>query len=254
MQAEERRAEVRIDSSLVVEPFGTAAANKGLLYSGDPRPLSPGVLGLELGAAASLCASSAPAFSLSAVCGAGGFDFGAALALEPQGSGSDLDAAASLRRSFLPNASPVAAALQLRGLYSSGASPLAPGFETGASAGRFALEASVPLALVAGPFRLGLAPGYLAAFPGSPSGDFEGRLLLGSGLWLSGRRYEAGLSARLLALPAAPLALASPVYAALEGRCLLDPSPLVLSGSLAAAFEPGADPGFRLCIGLGLLL
>jgi hypothetical protein len=251
---EERRAEIRIDSSLVVEPFGTAGANKGLLYSGDPRPLSPGVLGLELGAAASLSASSAPAFSLSAAYGAGGFDFGAALALEPQGSGSDLDAAASLRRSLLPIASPLAAALQLRGLYASGSSPLAPGFETGAPAGRFALEASAPLALVAGPFRLGLAPGYLAVFPSGSAEDYEGRLLLGSGLWLSGKGFEAGLSARLLALPSAPLALASPVHAALEGRWLLDPSPLVLSGSLVGAFEPDAEPGFRLCLGLGLLL
>jgi hypothetical protein len=253
-RSEERRAELRIDSSLVVEPFGTAAANKGLLYSGDPRPLSPGVLGLELGAVANLGASSAPAFSLSAVYGAGGFDFGAALALEPQGNGSDLDAAASLRASFLPNSSTAAVAFQLRGLYSSGASPLAPGFETGAQAGRFALEASLPLALVAGPFRLGLAPGYLAAFPSGSAEEFEGRLLLGSGLWLSGKRYEAGVSARLFALPAFPLSLASPVYAALEGRWLLDPSPLLLSGSLVGAFEPGADSSFRLCIGLGLLL
>jgi hypothetical protein len=253
-KAERREASVRIDSSLVIEPFGTAGAGVGLLYSGDPRRLSPGVLGLELGATANLASSSAPAFSLSAAYAVDGFGFAAALAVEPQESGSDVDAAASARYSFLPSASPIAAALQLRGLYTSGASPLAPGFETAAPSGGFSLEASLPLAFAAGPFRLGLEPGFLAAIPTSSAGGLESRLLLGSGLWLSGSRYEAGISARLLALASTPLSLASPVYAALEGRYLLDGTPLVLSACLAGAFEADAESSFRLGIGLGLLL
>ena len=253
-KAERREASVRIDSSLVVEPFGTAGASVGLLYLSDPRRISDGVLGLELGATANLASSSAPAFSLSAAYAAGGFGFAAALAVEPQTSGSDLDAAASARYSFLSSASRIAAALQLRGLYAGGESPLAPGFETGATSGRFALEASFPLALAAGPFRLGIAPGFLAAFPAGSAKSLESRLLLGSGLWLSGSRYEAGVSTRLLTLPYSPLSLAAPVYAALEGRYLLGGAPLVLSACLASAFEPDVEPGFRLGVGLGLLL
>lgn len=247
---ERRSASIRIDSSLRFEPFGSQGGSRGLLYLPDPRPVAQAVLGLELGASESLSDWASPALSLSAAYNSGLLDLGLAFALEPASSGSGLEAAASLRHSFFGPSSPFAAALQLRGLYSSSGEPLAPGYEAGLSEAGFALEASLPLALSAGPFRLGLAPGLLEAFP--LASGAETRLILGSGLWLSGSRYGVGLSARALCLPS--LELASPLYAAAEARYLLAPAPLLFSASLSGSFEAEAAPSLRLGLGLGLLL
>lgn len=115
----------------------------------------------------------------------------------------------------------------------------------------------LPFSVSLGPAHVGLAPGFEASL--TKGGAFDAFGLSGkAGLWLSGPTFRLGASGKLgPTLSVADL----PCAAALEGRIVLDPSPLVLWGSALVDFQFGtigatrpSIPVFKLIGGLGLLM
>lgn len=247
-----RELAIGLDSRIVVEPRAVQAASAGLLYFPDPRALPAGSLALELSAFGGADFASPPAFGLGASYSLGRAGLSLALAAEPGESGGEAGAEAALSLSFalVREPEPFAAALHLRGNWSSAEAPLMAGAYPGGLA-----ELALPVALSLGAFRLGLAPGISAAMAADGS-EAAPRPFLRAGVWLSGSRFLAGLSGEFATggLGKGLLEPDWPARLALEGRLVLDPSPLVVGGGLLLDLEPGADPALRLGLALGLLL
>jgi len=247
-----REVAIGLDSRIVVEPRAVQAASAGLLYFPDPRALPAGSLALELSASGGADFRTPPAFGLGASYSLGRAGLALALTAEPGESGGEAGAEAALSLSFalVREPGPFAAALHLRGSWSSAVAPIMAGAYPGGLA-----ELALPAALSLGAFRLGLAPGISAAIAADGS-EAAPRPFLRAGAWLSGSRFLAGLSGELATggLGKSPLEPDWPARLALEGRLVLDPSPLLVGGGLFLDLEPGADPALRLGLALGLLL
>jgi hypothetical protein len=241
----ELRAEVEIDSTLVVRSIGTASAVPGLLYMPDPLPQPAGTLAAEASWFAPLDNPESSAFGLSTALSIAGVATIAADAGVETGSnaGGDLEGSALLSL-FGDRASPFGGAFFLRGGYSSAAAPSLPGAGS-------AVEASLPLSLRLGDFSFALSPGALLDLSSS-SPTFLG--LARAGLWIEGSSFRAGVSGELpLAFAGASLSPAWPAQAALEGRLMLGSTPFVASACLDTALEPGTAPVIGIGLGLGLL-
>jgi hypothetical protein len=247
--------QVRIDSSIVIRPYGTASALPGLLYMPDPALQSAGTIAVEAFWFAPWDSPENSAFGLSSAMSLGGsvtLDLHAsaetAFAAKPFNAG-DL-AASALVSLFGDAASAWSGAFFVRGGYSSAAAPSMPGAES-------AVEASLPLAArVEGPskldLRLALAPGGRADFS-SPSPAYLG--LVRAAFWLEGSSFRAGLSGELpLSFSGGALfSSAWPAKAALEGRFILGSTPFIAAAYATAEFPPSSAPSFGIGLGLGLL-
>jgi hypothetical protein len=247
-------AQVIIDSTLVVRPFGSASALPGLLYMPDPIPASAGTIAVEsfyfLPLKSSLSSSGDSAFGLAAALSLRGLvtlslHASAETEAGPINSG-DL-AGSALVALFGDKTSAWSGAFFARGCYSSAEAAAMPG------AGR-AVEASLPLGarlggIPGGDIRIALAPGARVDFSSSPPA------FLGLGraaFWLEGRSFRAGLSGELpLSFAGAGPSLLWPLKAALEGRLML--GSFVAAAYATAELSPDAAPGFGIGLGLGLL-
>jgi hypothetical protein len=245
------KAQVQIDSSLVVRPTGTVSAVPGLLFMPDPLPQPAGTLAIGASWFAPCWNPSASAFGFSASYSAGGI---ATFALDASAETSGTSGAADLAGSALvalfgDRTTVLGGAFFLRGGYSSASDPTLPGAGS-------AVEASLPLGLSFGvskdlDLRLALSPGALADFE-SGTASFLG--LGRAGLWLEGRSFRAGLSGDLpwnfsSALPSPEW----PALTALEARLALGSTPFVASGYMSASIRPDQSPSFGIGLGLGML-
>jgi hypothetical protein len=248
-----RKAELRIDSSLVIRSFGTASAVPGLLLMPDPLAQSAGTVAAEASWFTPWGRPQASAFGLSAALSLGG---AVTLALHAAAETGDAPATAAdlsgsaLATVFGDRAGPAVGALFLRGSYCSSSSPSLPG-------SRSAVEASFPLALRLGDLSFAVSPGALATFA---QGNTTFLALARCGLWVEGSSFRLGLSCELpigfAGAPPSPLPFPSPIWparAALEGRLMLGSTPFVAAGFVTAELAPDAAPAFGVGIGLGLL-
>jgi hypothetical protein len=244
------RAEVRIDSSLVIRSFGTVSASPGLLYMPDASPQPGGTTAVETSWFSPRGGPQASAIGLSAAVSIGGI---ASLAIHAAAETGDAESAADIAGSALVSlfgekAGPLSGAIFIRGSYSSASSPVLPG-------ARRAVEMSLPLATRLGEFSFSLSPGALVDLASS-SAAFLG--VARAGLMLEGQSFRMGLSGELpLSFAGAVLAPQWPAHAALEGRLMLGSTPLVAAAYLDAEIEReraavlGINPA-RLEVGLGL--
>lgn len=242
----EARSELRIDSSLVVRPFGTSSGVPGLLYMPDPLPRPAGTLAAEASWFSPWAQPQASAFGLSAA-----LSFGAryTLALHAAAeTGAPANAAdfgiSALASLFGDRTGPLSGAVFVKAGYSSADSPALPD-------ARSAVEASFPLALRLGGLSLALSPGAFVDL-GSGAPVFLG--LARASLSLEGRSFNAGLSGELpVSFASGPPAFVWPARAALEGRLTLGSTPFVAAAFIGADLQPGAAPRAWLGLGLGLL-
>ena len=241
------RTELRIDSSLVIRPYGTASALAGLIHMPDTLLAPEGILSAEAFWFAPWGEPQASAIGLSAARSFGDLvTICADAAAETGGSpAGGFDAGLSALLPFFGDRGRAASgALFIKGSYSSVSSPSLP--EGGSAA-----EASLPLSLRIGGLSLALSPGALVELGSSPL-TWLG--LARAALSLEGRSYRIGASGEL---PFSFLgALPSPLWparAALEARLMIGSSPFVAAAYLEGELEPGAAPRLALGIGLGLL-
>lgn len=241
-------ASIRIDSSLLASPRGSASALPGSLFFPDPERVAAGSFSTELAWFAPASEPGSSAFGLGASLGLGKalvLGLGASLEARPDAAG-ETNLALSLTAD-LAQAGPFALAIFARGSWASATSPTMPGARSG-------IEAALPFSLRLGSFSLGAAP---ALFVDLGSAELQALPLARAGLWLSGPRYRAGLSAEILfelGGESGLLAPAWPAEACAEARFLLPAAPLTLSGCAAASLEPGAEPSLTFGLGLGFML
>jgi hypothetical protein len=241
------RAELRIDSSLVIGSFGTASGLPGLLYLPDTLAQPAGTVQTEAFWFAPWAEPQSSAVGLSAAFSLGGAATLTAIAATETGNsptnGTDL-AFSALFALFGDSTSTLSGGVLIKGGYSSATAPSLPGAASG-------VETSLPLALKIGDLSLSLAPGALLDLDSSQPAYLG---LARAGLRLEGRSFRIGASGELplsfAGLVPAPL---WPARAALEGRLMIGSSPLVVSAYLDSTLEPDSPPNIGIGIGLGLL-
>ncbi len=244
-----REQAIRIDSSLIVEPFGMAAASPGLAYFPDPQPVPRGTLSLDLSAyATSLDVPPALAVHFGASLGRLGIGLSSAVETSETAESSG-SLAASLFWRLAEEWRPISLALFMRGGYA----PSSPRAPVAAAADCASLEAALPLAIRAGCASLGIAPGVACEFAHEEAAL---RSFIRAGAWLSGPRFRTGLSAECAwgGLTRGIFDLAWPARIALEGRYIIGASPFVLSGGIYGALAPAMAPRITVGLGLGFIM
>lgn len=227
---------LQIDSTRLITPAGNSAARPGLLYFANPRvkELLPG--SIEFVGSLPLESPVFPGGSISL-----GFKIGDSLMLSAEGV-FDRAPGGGVSGGFLQNiisSGGFDIALMGRLSWNSAAVPTYPG--SGSEA-----ELALPLALAAGGFRAGLAPGLIY--------DLDKGLFLpraSAGLWFADPGINAGLSAQMTFDGSPLLSPGNPLKAAAEARFLFDRSPFTLFLRLSGQFEPELrNPAASLGLGL----
>lgn len=251
-----RETEVRIDSSLAISPLGASGATAGLLRFPEPGRLLPGLsatgLGLYAGEA-SFAGDEGVGLEASFVHSFGAVSLGASAAMDDTGSEA-WSAALSVGAPIAAVApdGPLLAGVLFRASYDGRAASGEP-WNGALAADDFGLELSLPAALAADGFRIGLAPGLRLSLPAG-GGKAGIAPMASAGLWYAGRTMRAGLSCRAVASSfLAPLDLALPLGLAGEINLALDPTPLVLRAALLSELTPGSGADWGLYLGLDFL-
>jgi hypothetical protein len=243
----ERSLELSIDSTQIARPYGGPGGRAGLVYLPETHPSPTGLGSVDVSGGWDF-ATGRTGFGISATWSSGLPIIGlSAESSVEAASSADLRLGAGLVWPLLAEGR-FAAAL---------ASRLAADLSSGSSAilgGNIALPLSLDLAGAGASLlpSLGFAPALSASWALS-GGSVALGAALQAGLSLAASAWRTGASA---SLDFSGIEAGRPTYSgiglALEGRIVLDPSPLVISASLIEGLDAGGLSSLRFEVGLGL--